>query len=316
MISWTWEDDDRGVGALHRWWLAQLRRAQRGLDLPGLRRDVAAVRPAQRGGDLRAVTARARAVGVRRAAQQLQSVGRVQVREGLQRGGEELPQRRAQPQHMPGPVPDQALMRPGDQLDRLGQRRVPGDRPVMGVVQPDDLGQHVRVPSIGLRPGRGVPFPVAGHRHRVDREHLIPGRDQRGNPRARGRSRSRPSPARQPRRRAGRAHSSGRWPAISACSRRHPLQPLGQPPAASRRPCSSTISMSWWSSAQSSPTNIITRPPAPVTGTSQQRGGDSQRSNSQVLTAARPGHVIPSAVTPPHDQRAHGLPQDLQGPDE
>jgi hypothetical protein len=27
-----------------------------------------------------------------------------------------------------------------------------------------------------------------------------------------------------------------------------------------------------------------------------------------------PGHVIPSAVTPAHDRRAHGLPQDLQGP--
>jgi hypothetical protein len=29
-----------------------------------------------------------------------------------------------------------------------------------------------------------VPFPVAGNRHRVDREHLIAGRDQRGDPRA------------------------------------------------------------------------------------------------------------------------------------
>ena len=26
------------------------------------------------------------------------------------------------------------------------------------------------------------------------------------------------------------------------------------------------------------------------------------------------GHVIPAAVSPPHDQRAHGLPQDLEGP--
>ena len=27
------------------------------------------------------------------------------------------------------------------------------------------------------------------------------------------------------------------------------------------------------------------------------------------------GHVIPSAVTSPHDRRAHGLPQGLTGPD-
>ena len=25
------------------------------------------------------------------------------------------------------------------------------------------------------------------------------------------------------------------------------------------------------------------------------------------------GHVIPAAISPPHDQRAHGLPQDLRG---
>jgi hypothetical protein len=28
------------------------------------------------------------------------------------------------------------------------------------------------------------------------------------------------------------------------------------------------------------------------------------------------GHVIPAAISPPHDQRAHGLPQDLQRSDE
>jgi hypothetical protein len=45
----------------------------------------------------------------------------------------------------------------------------------------------------------------------------------------------------------------------------------------------------------------------------QQRGGDTRRSNGQVLTATA-GHVIPSAVTPPHDRRAHGLPPDLEDP--
>jgi 8-oxo-dGTP diphosphatase len=38
-----------------------------------------------------------------------------------------------------------------------------------------------------------------------------------------------------------------------------------------------------------------------------------RRSNSQVLTTTLLGHVIPSAVPPPHDQRAHSLPQDLTG---
>jgi len=31
------------------------------------------------------------------------------------------------------------------------------------------------------------------------------------------------------------------------------------------------------------------------------------------LTANLTGHVIPAAITPPHDQQAHGLPKDLQG---
>jgi hypothetical protein len=73
---------------------------------------------------------------------------------------------------------------PGDQLDRLGPTRVAGQPTVVRPVQPDDLGQQMRVSRIGLRPGRGVPLPVAGHLHRVDRVHLIPGRDQRGDPRA------------------------------------------------------------------------------------------------------------------------------------
>jgi hypothetical protein len=41
----------------------------------------------------------------------------------------------------------------------------------------------------------------------------------------------------------------------------------------------------------------------------------TQRSNGQVLTADLTGHVIPAAVSPPHDQQAHGLPRDLQGSD-
>ena len=70
----------------------------------------------------------------------------------------------------------------GGQLDRLTLVGVAGDRSVMGPVQADDLGQQVRVGGIGLRARGGVPLAVAGHRHRVDREHLVAGGDQGGDP--------------------------------------------------------------------------------------------------------------------------------------
>jgi hypothetical protein len=55
--------------------------------------------------------------------------------------------------------------------------------PVVGVVQAHDLGEDVGVAGVGLGPGRRVSFPVAGHRHRVDRIHLVAGRDQSLHPR-------------------------------------------------------------------------------------------------------------------------------------
>jgi hypothetical protein len=74
-------------------------------------------------------------------------------------------------------------MSAGHQLDRLSQRRVSRDRAVVDTVEPGDFRQHVRVPRITFGSRRRVPPTVAGHRHRVDREHLIPRRDQRGHPR-------------------------------------------------------------------------------------------------------------------------------------
>jgi hypothetical protein len=65
---------------------------------------------------------------------------------------------------MSGPVPDQRLMGPGGQLDRLARVRVACHRPMVGPVEPNDLRQQVRIRSIGLRPGRGVPFSVSGNR--------------------------------------------------------------------------------------------------------------------------------------------------------
>jgi hypothetical protein len=42
-------------------------------------------------------------------------------------------------------------MGPGQQLDRLGVRTVAGDRTMVLAVQPDNLGEHVRVAGIAFR---------------------------------------------------------------------------------------------------------------------------------------------------------------------
>ena len=70
----------------------------------------------------------------------------------MQSRGEELPQRAAEPQQLPGPVPDQTLVGAGDQLHRFGLGAVAGDRAVMVAVEPDDLGQHMRVAGVAFRP--------------------------------------------------------------------------------------------------------------------------------------------------------------------
>ena len=74
-------------------------------------------------------------------------------------------------------------MRPGRRLHLLGDVAVAGDRAVMVAVQPDDLGEHMRITWVGLRPRRGVPVPVPRRLERVDRIHGVAGRDQRLHPR-------------------------------------------------------------------------------------------------------------------------------------
>ena len=69
-----------------------------------------------------------RACRLRRLAQQLEHVGPGEVFEGLQRGGEELPQQSAEPLHLPRPVPDQPLVPAGEHIDRLGQVAITSDR--------------------------------------------------------------------------------------------------------------------------------------------------------------------------------------------
>jgi hypothetical protein len=113
---------DRGVRLLHRGWLPQPGCPQHGLQLSGPGLDVPSLRPAQRPGQLRGRQP-GRAVGIRCPTEQLEGVRSGQIVEGFQRGREELPQRTAQPQHLPSPVPDQALMGPGQQLNRLDRGR-------------------------------------------------------------------------------------------------------------------------------------------------------------------------------------------------
>ena len=65
----------------------------------------------------------------------------------------------------------------------FGDLAVAGDPAVMRPVQPDDLGQQMRIRGIRLRPRRGMAFPIPGHLQRVDRKHHIAGRQQRLHPR-------------------------------------------------------------------------------------------------------------------------------------
>ena len=116
--------------------------------------------------------------------QQLQGVSGVQVLERFHRGGEVVTQRVAQPLGVPGALPDQRLVRSGHHLDRLALGAVTGDRAELVGVGADHVGQHVRVGGVALGARHRVPLPVAGRLQRVDREHLVPGRDQRRDPRA------------------------------------------------------------------------------------------------------------------------------------
>ena len=108
----------------------------------------------------------------------------VEVVERHQRGGEVVAQRVPQPLGVPGPFPDQRLVRPGHHLDRRGLRAVPGHRPQLVGVGAHHVRQHVRVAGVALGTRHPVPFPVPGRLQRVDRKHRVPGRDQRRHPRA------------------------------------------------------------------------------------------------------------------------------------
>jgi hypothetical protein len=143
-------------------------------------------------------------------------------------------------------------MGPSCDLEMFGDLAVAGDPAVMRSIQPNDLGQQMRITRIRLRPRRGMPFPIPGHLQRVDRKHHTAGRQQRLHPR--------PTvgfDAQLHLVRLGRRIQMLRYQLMQG---RDPGQPSGSRRRASTRPDSSSISMSWWASAQSSPTNS-TAPP-------------------------------------------------------
>ena len=104
--------------------------------------------------------------------------------EGGQRRRVERPQRASHQVGLPLPRPDQLLMPPGQHLDRLDQARVAGHLAVMMPVGADQIGQHPRIPTVGLGPRGGVPLPVAAGRQRIDRIHPVAGPDQRADQQA------------------------------------------------------------------------------------------------------------------------------------
>jgi hypothetical protein len=119
---------------------------------------------------------------IRGLGQQLQGVGGIQVLKRLQRGREVVAQGVPQPLGMAGPLPDQRLVHPRDDPDRLSLRAVSSDRPQLMGVSADHVGEHMRVTGVALGARHRVPLPVLRRLQRVHREHLIPGRGQRGHP--------------------------------------------------------------------------------------------------------------------------------------
>jgi hypothetical protein len=94
------------------------------------------------------------------------------------------PQQAAELVDLPSAGPDQALVGAGQDLDRLGQLAVAGDGAVVVPVGPDQVGQDLGVPGIGPGARDGVAVAVAAGGQRVDRIHLIAGRDQRAQEQA------------------------------------------------------------------------------------------------------------------------------------
>ena len=105
-----------------------------------------------------------------------------QVLERLQRGRVVLTQCRAQRVGVPRACPDQALMSPGQYLDRVRLEAVAGDRAMVVPVGAHQIGQQFGIGGIGFGARDVMAVAIVGHRHRIDREHLIASGAQRPHP--------------------------------------------------------------------------------------------------------------------------------------
>src|SRR5829696_1890349 len=83
--------------------------------------------------------------------------------------------------------------------------------------------------------------------------------------------------------------------ATSSCKVVIPANPSGSRGRASTRPDSSSISTSWWASAQSSPTNSTAPPRSHIDQQGSNRGEDLLQPNGSVLNR----HDIPPALPAP-----------------
>jgi len=193
----------------------------------------------QRGGDLglrKAPTEHGR----RGDGQHGEGVSGAEFIEGRQGRRVELPQRRTKLVQLPLAAPDQALVSSGQHFHHLGEVAVPSDGPVVMAISPGEFGQDPGVTRVGLRSRRGVALPIAGGRHRVDRQHGVSRRHHRSDEQAPIGFGGNHHLCRFLHERRHQLVKSG-----------HPLDPSGNRPLARRFPWASATNTSWWASAQS-----------------------------------------------------------------
>lgn len=75
-----------------------------------------------------------------------------------------------------------SVLCPCDHLDRIGQLTVTGDLAELVPVGADHVGKRMRVSSVALRARHAATLTEPSRLQRIDREHLISGRDQCPHP--------------------------------------------------------------------------------------------------------------------------------------
>ena len=90
-----------------------------------------------------------------------------------------LAQRAPEPVDLRLAVLDQALVGPGDHLDRLDLVAVTRDRAEQVAISADQIREHASVAGVGLGASDAVTVAITRRDHRVHRVHLVAGSDQR-----------------------------------------------------------------------------------------------------------------------------------------